>query len=114
MVFIPMFVPCGRGLINNYNDYAGEVCVVSFASDVLPKFRSQDISCMNRQRIPIADYSYMSDRTGDDVYPNCANARHVLARLSGDETPRMPLGGPYWSTTDIKTFRDWIEGGVAP
>jgi hypothetical protein len=88
--------------------------VVSFANDIKPKFRPQDIACMNRQQIPLVDYDYMSDPTGDASYADHANARHVLARLSGTETRRMPLNGPYWSDADIKTLSDWIEGGVLP
>lgn len=88
--------------------------MTSFKNDIKTKFRPQDIACMNRQQIPIADYDYMSDPAGDGSFPDHANARHVLARLSGTENPRMPLNGPYWSDEDLATLTDWINGGYQP
>jgi hypothetical protein len=90
--------------------------VTSFNADVKPKFRPVDIACMNRQQPPVslADYNYMSDPSGDLTYPNCANARHVLAHLAGTEMPKMPLNGPYWSDNDLQTLQEWIEGGTLP
>jgi hypothetical protein len=88
--------------------------VLSFDADIKPKFRALDVACMNRQQVALADYAYMSDPAGDGTYPDHANARHVLARLSGTEVPRMPLNGPYWSDDNLKTLNNWIEEGAPP
>jgi hypothetical protein len=51
---------------------------------------------------------------GDAVYADHANARHVYGRLSGTESGRMPLGGPYWSLAMLQIFSDWMKGGFLP
>jgi hypothetical protein len=86
----------------------------SFSTDIRPKFRATDVACMARRQVELDDYAYMSDPSADATYADHAHARHVLARLSGTETPRMPLNGPYWSDDDLKTLSDWIEEGMPP
>jgi len=66
----------------------------SFAADIVPLFRSADVQCMTQRGVKLADFQYMSDATGDADSPDHANARHVLARVTGQELPRMPLGAP--------------------
>ena len=87
---------------------------VSFASDILPLFRTNDVSCMARYGVSLNDYTYMSDPAGDDTFADHANARHVNAHLTGDETPRMPMGGPYWSSTQLALFAQWMTDGFLP
>ena len=83
----------------------------SFALDVKPLFKPGDIRCMSGQGVLLADYAYMSDPGPDATYADHANARHVYARLSGAEGPRMPMGGPYWSDAMVNTFASWMGGG---
>jgi hypothetical protein len=88
--------------------------VVSFAAQIAPLFRNQDVFCMNPLAVRLKDYAYMSDGAGDGTYADHANARHVYARLTGDETPRMPAGGPFWSQAQLQLFDDWMDGGFQP
>jgi hypothetical protein len=87
----------------------------SFATDILPLFRPQDINCMRPapHGVLLDDYAYMSDETGDGVFADHANARHVFAHLTGDERPQMPKGGPFWSEADLATFEQWMTDGFA-
>lgn len=69
---------------------------------------------MSGQGVYLDDYHYMSDPSGDSSYADHANARHVYARLTGTETPRMPQGGPFWTTQQLDTFQSWMTGGFLP
>jgi hypothetical protein len=84
---------------------------VSFITDVLPLFRAGDIACMARFGVRLSDYAYMSDASGDNSYPDHANARNVYAHLTGTAAPRMPEGGPYWSTAQLQLFDRWMTDG---
>jgi hypothetical protein len=86
----------------------------SFATDVLPLFSASQINCMSGQGVQLGNYDYMSAPDGDAVYADHANARHVYGRLSGTESGRMPLGGPYWSLAMLQIFSDWMKGGFLP
>ncbi|GAB1720468.1 MAG: hypothetical protein NTAFB09_21990 [Nitrosospira sp.] len=61
--------------------------------------------------VRLNDYAYMGNSGGDGVYKDYANARHVLAHLTGEEQPRMPMGGPFWDEGKLGIFRDWIAAG---
>jgi hypothetical protein len=87
---------------------------VAFASDILPLFRPNDIACMQDFGVSLGDYAYMSDPAGDDKFPDHANARDVLAHLTGASTPRMPMGGPFWSPEWISMLEQWITDGSLP
>jgi hypothetical protein len=58
------------------------------------------------------NYGYMSDLAGDGTYPDHANANAVYDRLTGTTPPRMPMGGPYWTSAQLQLFKDWMT--VAP
>ncbi len=79
--------------------------VVSFAQDIVPLFRPMDIQCMRGRDVFLIDYQFMS--TPD-------NASMVKSYLTGDSTPRMPYGGPYWSDDSIQLLQSWIDGGYKP
>lgn len=87
---------------------------VSFATDILPLFRPGDVSCMARFGVHLGDYSYMSDPSGGDSFPDHDHARDVYARLTGDATPRMPKGGPFWPPKRIALFNQWMTDGFQP
>jgi hypothetical protein len=87
--------------------------MTSFAKDIVPLFRSNDVDCMRKGGVELTTYAYMSDPAGDANFPDHASAKHVLARLKGDEAPRMPPGGPYWSDATLNTFQSWMDGGYA-
>jgi hypothetical protein len=86
----------------------------SFATDIAPLFRSTDVSCMARLGVSLGDYAYMSDPTGGGTFADHANARNVYAHLTGDTTPRMPMGGPYWSAAQLQLFAQWMTDGFLP
>jgi len=86
----------------------------SFATDVAPLFAPNDTRCMNAQGVQLTDFAYMSSAVGDGDFPDHANARHVLARVKGDEVPRMPPGAAPWGADKIATLQSWIDGGFLP
>jgi hypothetical protein len=77
----------------------------SFERDIKPLFLPQDVQCMRARNVFLGDYEFMK-------VPQ--NARMVLARLSGEQTPRMPEGGPYWGRRQLRLFRTWIRQGLKP
>jgi hypothetical protein len=87
---------------------------VSFSANILPLFRPIDIQHMQPNGVLLSDYTYMSNPAGDDTYPDHANARWVYAYLTGDQSPRMPLGGPYWSDSQLQLYQNWMDGGFQP
>jgi len=88
---------------------------VSFANDVLPKFRSGDIRCMQRFDVMLDDYDYMSDPKGNEDYTDHANARRVFCHLIPNGCqPRMPMHGPYWSEDDLALYLKWMDDGFQP
>ncbi|TPI13059.1 hypothetical protein FJW06_15520 [Mesorhizobium sp. B4-1-3] len=88
--------------------------MVSFAADIKPLFDQGDIDCMTPQGVILDDYAYMSNKGGDAKYDDHANASHVYARLAGDEKPRMPKGGPFWTQDKLDLFKKWMDEGYAP
>jgi hypothetical protein len=87
---------------------------VSFSADILPLFRPIDINHMKPRGVKLDEYTYMSEPAGDDTYPDHANARWVYAFLTGEQTPRMPPGGPFWDDPKLQKFKDWMDGGFQP
>lgn len=80
----------------------------SFAQDIAPLFTDGDTRCMRGMGVHLREYDYMANPTGDAVFSDYANARHVLARLKGTETPRMPPGDATWSNDKIALFEAWM------
>jgi hypothetical protein len=78
---------------------------ISFERDIRPLFREVDIDHMEGFGVLLADHTWMS---------NPENAKRVYDFLSGDEKPRMPPGGPFWSDEQLKKLSSWIEGGYQP
>ncbi len=86
--------------------------MMSFAGDkIADMFSKTDDACMQGHGVALKDYGYMGDAAGDGDYPDHANARHVLARVQGVETPRMPLGAPPWDAAKIAKLKAWIDDG---
>ena len=75
---------------------------VSFERDIKPLFREIDLDHMTPMGVPLDDYNYMSDPS---------NAQAVYEYLTGDQEPRMPIGGPYWSQEQLELYARWLEAG---
>jgi hypothetical protein len=84
---------------------------VSFAKDILPLFRPIDIQHMARRGVHLDQYAYMSDPAGNATYPDHAHAQDVYCYLTGDCTPQMPPGGPFWSPDQLKLYNQWMTNG---
>jgi len=88
---------------------------VSYATSIRPLFRPKDLTCMARYGVKLDDYGYMSDPAGDDAYPDHAHARQVQCYLLPDACePRMPMGGPYWTSAQLALFQQWMDDGFQP
>jgi len=74
---------------------------VSFKTDILPSFTSDDIDHMSGMDVRLNDYSYM--RAPD-------NAANVYQQIS---TQQMPPGSP-WPASQVELFKQWMDGGYAP
>lgn len=82
---------------------------VSYATQIRPLFRQQDIDCMSDFGVKLDNYAYMSKP---------ANARKIYAKLSPaaeeDNPPRMPEGGPYWPDAQLALYKQWMDDGFKP
>ena len=78
---------------------------LSFKSDILPLFRAIDIEHMQAMGVLLDDYDYMSQ---------AENAQQVYDFLTGDQEPKMPPDGPYWSDEQLKLFARWMQEGRKP
>ena len=82
---------------------------VSFDTDIRPLFRAIDVAHMLPFNVLLADYAYMSNPAGDHQ-----NARSVHAFLTGARQPRMPIGGPFWTPTQLALYAKWMSDGFEP
>jgi hypothetical protein len=92
---------------------------VSYAKAIKPLFRPIDIDHMKAYDVHLDDYTWMSNPAGGtvgacDEFEDHANGRSVHAFLTGDCTPRMPLGGPYWHEDMIDLYQRWMDNGFQP
>ncbi len=78
---------------------------VSFNADILPLFTRSDIEHMNAFGVRLGQHDWMSQP---------CNAKNVYKYLSGESQPRMPLGGPYWSQSQLELFARWMATGYEP
>lgn len=78
--------------------------VLSFAKDILPKFRQEDIQCMAEHDVFLGEYSWMAD-------PD--HAETVYGRLTATTGSVMPPSGK-WPSKWIDEFKAWKDGGMKP
>jgi hypothetical protein len=76
---------------------------VSFANDIRPLFRPIDIEHMNKYKVLLDNYAYMSDPSN-----NHGNAQAVEDTLANQS---MPPGGPYWSNEQLALYKKWKSDG---
>ena len=92
------------------NGGAGNPANGSYATDIRPKFRDGDITCMARRRIKLADATWMCDAAPAFDFADHGNARHVYDYLSSQ---RMPPDGP-WPQDWLDTYQNWMNTGFLP
>ena len=71
---------------------------LSFATDIRPLFRDEDIECMDPSGVHLDDHAWMS-------VP--ANAQSVYDQVSEGA---MPPGEP-WSSDRVSLFKKWMDAG---
>ena len=81
---------------------------VSFEADILPLFTQKDIAHMDRLKVHLNNYAYMSDPSNDH-----ANAHRVYECVSIGEMPPPNSGGP-WPPEQVELFSRWMAGGYQP
>jgi hypothetical protein len=79
---------------------------ISFSRDILPMFRPIDIEHMNKHKIFLGDYTYMSNPSGD--HSNAQAVENTLVQQS------MPPGGPYWTAQQLALYKQWRSDGYQP
>jgi hypothetical protein len=79
----------------------------TYYQDILPLFTPLDIECMRGLEVYLASYKFMTEP---------GNANRILRKLKpqaeGQESKRMPLGGPYWSQDSLDLFEQWMKTGM--
>jgi hypothetical protein len=50
--------------------------------------------------------------TGPVIRPGDAADSYLYGVLTGEQQPRMPLGGPPLSDAELTTMHDWIQQGA--
>ena len=82
---------------------------VSYATQIKPLFRKNDIACMKGFGVKLDNYAYMS---------NPANAERVYFKLSPaaeeEDPPRMPEDGAYWPDEQLALYKQWMDDGFKP
>ena len=74
---------------------------LSFATDIRPLFRYEDVECMGPMGIALDDPAWMCVR---------ANAESVYSVLADGS---MPPGEP-WPADRVTLFKTWMEAGCPP
>ena len=80
---------------------------LSYATDISPKFRANDIACMRGFGVPLADAGWMCSAAAAYGFPDHGNARHVFDYL---KSRRMPPGAP-WPDDWIAAYQEWMDAG---
>jgi hypothetical protein len=74
---------------------------LTYAHDIRPMFRDQDIACMTPKQIKLGDPAWMCI---------AANAQRVFDVLQAGV---MPPDGK-WPDDKLTTFKNWMDGGLLP
>ncbi len=72
---------------------------LSFAADILPLFRSNDIESMKPAGLDLSSYEEVKKK-----------APSIYARLSAKD---MPCDGA-WSDNSLQKFKEWMGSGMKP
>jgi hypothetical protein len=80
---------------------------ISFATDVLPLFRTADINCMAARGVQLGATNWMCDPAAKFGFPDHGNARRVFSALSRGVMP--PNGA--WSPDRLVIYQQWMSDG---
>ena len=83
---------------------------LTYAADILPKFRLGDVNCMRRRQILLSDAGWMCSADATFGFADHGNARHVFDYLNSQGDSPMPPDGP-WSQDWLDTYKNWMNGG---
>ena len=75
----------------------------SYATDIRPKFTTQDIDHMTDFGMDLGNYESVRD-----------NADLILTRLLDADNPMPPPPRGPWSPEWIQCFKDWMKNGKKP
>ena len=75
----------------------------SYATDIRPKFTTEDVDHMNDLGLDLNNYSSVKD-----------NADIILTRLRDPDNPMPPPPRGPWPPEWIQCFKDWIANGKLP
>lgn len=91
---------------------------ISFSQYVLPVFNASCVGCHGgRNNLFLDSYAKVMAGTslnGPVVIPGNGEGSYLIQMLRGTVSgkPRMPLGGPFWSTQRIDSISAWIQQGA--
>ncbi|HSM79858.1 MAG TPA: DUF1549 domain-containing protein, partial [Bryobacteraceae bacterium] len=89
-----------------------------FAEKVRPILAARCYQChgpqvsQNGLRLDSLQAILKGSETGTVVKPGDANKSHLIQRLTAQERPQMPYGGPPLSSAEIDIIRHWIDSGA--
>lgn len=83
---------------------------LGYAVAILPKFRPQDINCMSRRGVNLAQSGWMCDPIASHGFADHGNARWVFGAISAGVMP--PDGA--WPQDWQDTYSAWMDGGFQP
>src|SRR5438105_3869529 len=89
--------------------------MVDFEREVHPILAARCFSCHSQEKrsggLSLATYSDVLNggRSGAAIKPGNSGTSLMVQRITGDRQPRMPMGGPALSATEIAAIRSWID-----
>ncbi len=92
--------------------------LVDFAQQVHPVLAARCLPCHSAEKrsggLSLTSYEDVLEggRNGAVVKPGKAGASLLIARITGETKPQMPLGGTPLSEAEISAVRSWIDQGA--
>ena len=89
-----------------------------FAAQVRPILAARCYSChgstvqQNGLRVDSLAALLKGSDSGKVITPGKSSVSHLVRRLTGEEFPRMPYGGPVLSASEVGVIRQWIDSGA--
>ena len=93
---------------------------IDFSQQIHPLLAARCLPCHSAEKrsggLSLADYSDTLDggRDGAAIKPGNSAASLLVARITGETKPQMPLGGKPLSEPEIALVRAWIDQGARP